>query len=717
MTGPQLKINGEWIAIPEDFSLSLEQSNPLFNDQGTFSFPFEVPLEPNRHVFKNLSDPFGHINLKAVNGLDAELWFGGIMLYKGKTETEHEVEIADTVPITFVSGNSDFKSRIDGMNARDVPLDREIKLGYVVEEAINFGSELDINVSVNLPDYMMMNFTEYNVSDPYPTKQFCNVRVCAQGVNDEGDNNGYAELDAKRPFSGVCFYVMYFLDCLLKHLQIRVNENQLVDVEDMKRLSFFTTSCDVERKGNRFSVQLSEIREESFCGHNFDLIAYRHFRGLVITMNKIELHAQNFTYYARNVYATNKNFPDVSVTDVVSDLENAFGARFVYDSQSNSMRIVFLRNIFRDNSVEDLSAVLLSYELVRSKDRTIVYGYGEESDTAFNYYDYKNVKEYSNYVDILKDSISPYSTECRIDKNTGNAYRVKVNKDTGGEPSLFEVGGFNDFTIGDKENDEKEEVKINFRPVIVNDLNGKRNASIIQYSGYGDGVEQKLAVFAGVEIKSNKNFDQKLQEWTEEDPFIFSYGQVKLKGTGYDQIKGYVQENFDITSGSEPPLRNYDAGYAMGVMRGPGNQAGIDYNLNYDNEGNDHYFLVASNYSFTADSCDSFGNFFDYNGTLPGGVENEGRFSLKITAKKEGYPIGADYDRRGLADTFLSEYLYFLAHRKLVTLSVKMSISEIIHIDFLKRHRIGEFVGFINKVSYSLDGSGVNDVEIEMFIL
>lgn len=710
MIGPQLKINGEWIALPEDFSLSLEQSNPLFNDQGTFSFPFEVPMEPNRHVFKNLADPFGHISLKAVNGLDAELWFGGIMLYKGKTETEQEVEISDSVPITFVSGNSDFKNRIDGMNARDVPLDREIKLGYVVEKATYAEGALLGSVTVDLPDYMMMNFTEYNVTDAYPSKKFCNVRVCTQGVNEEGENDGYAELEAKRPFSGVCFYVMYFIDCLLNHFQIHTKENQLTDVEDMKRLAFFTTSCDVERKGNIYSVPLSEIKSEDFCGSNFDLIVYRKWTPSHEFWTSLELHARNFSYKARDVYATSKNFPDVSVSDIISDMENAFGVRFVYDSQSNDMRMVFLRNVFRDNSVMPLSAELLSYELTRNREKTIVYGYGEDSDTAFNYYDYSNVKEYENYRDILRDGISPNSKECRIDKKTGNAYRVKVNKDTGGEPVLFEVGGFNDFTIGDKNGSDKEEVKINFRPVIVNDLNGKRNVSLIMNNENEAQVEQKLAVFASVEIKNNKNFDQKLQEWTEENPLF-------LNGTGYNQIKGYVPENFDITSSDEPPLRNYDAGYTMGVMRGPGNQAGIDYNLNYDNEGNDHYFLVASNYSFTADSCDSFGNFFDYNGTLPGGVENEGRFSLKITAKKEGYPIGAAYDRRGLADTFLSEYLYFLTHRKLVTLSVKMSISEIIHIDFLKRHRIGEFVGFINKVSYSLDESGVNDVEIEMYIL
>lgn len=716
MTGPQLKINGEWIALPEDFSLSLEQNNPLFNDQGTFSFPFEVPLEPNRHVFQNLADPFGHIDLKAVNGLDAELWFGDIMLYKGKTETDQEVEISDSVPITFVSGNSDFTSRIDGMNARDVPLDREIKLGYVVEKAVSKNKTVQGKISVDLPDYVMMNFTEYNVDEPYPQKTFCNVRVCAQGLNKKGEEDGYAELDAKRPFSGVCFYVAYFINCLLKHFKIKIKENQLLDVEDFKRLAFFTTSCDVERKGESFLVPLSEIKEDDFCGKNFGLEIYRtYWHGL---LGEVTLYSKDFDYFARNVFATSKNFPDVSVEEIISDMRNAFGIRFVYDDQSNSIRIVFLRNIFRDIGVITHSTEILSYRITKNRDKTIVYGYGQENDIAFNYSDYSNVKEYDNFIEILKDEIQTNSKECRIDKKTGNAYRIKVNAETGGDPALFEVGGFNQFIIGNETGDDKEEVKINFLPVIVNDLNGERNVELANNDEYVGVIDQKLAVFVKESLKKdNKDVRFTIQKWDSNNKQYSSYNGSKFPYEGYNVIKCNFPENFDTKSNDVPPLRNYDAGYTLGIMRGAGNKGGIEYIPNYDNEGNDNYSFVASNYSFTADSCDSFGNFFDYNGTLPGGVENEGRFSLKITAKKEGYPIGADYDRRGLADTFLSEYLYFLAHRKLVTLSVKMSISEIIHIDFQKRHRIGEFVGFINKVSYSLDGSGVNDVEIEMYIL
>ena len=139
MIGIQIKIAGEWIELPDDFSISLEQSSPLFNDEGVFSFPFEIPLGPNRRIFKNISDPFGDITLSDIDRMEAEVWFDGVMLYRGIIETDEEVEFENTdqgtVPVTFLSGNSDFKTLIEGMNARNIPLDREIKLGYVVNKA------------------------------------------------------------------------------------------------------------------------------------------------------------------------------------------------------------------------------------------------------------------------------------------------------------------------------------------------------------------------------------------------------------------------------------------------------------------------------------------------------------------------------------------------------------------------------------------------------
>ncbi|MBS7400083.1 MAG: hypothetical protein KIG92_07320 [Prevotella sp.] len=116
-----------------------------------------------------------------------------------------------------------------------------------------------------------------NVSDAYPQKLFCNARVCYahHDLNEDGttsdkivqtlnqpsnanyDNQAqemYEDrgpiwvLDADRPQSGICFYILFFLDCLFEHLGVQFDKSALEAIGDMKRLCFFTTKCayDIE---------------------------------------------------------------------------------------------------------------------------------------------------------------------------------------------------------------------------------------------------------------------------------------------------------------------------------------------------------------------------------------------------------------------------------------------------------------------------------------
>ena len=118
-----------------------------------------------------------------------------------------------------------------------------------------------------------------NVSDAYPQKLFCNARVCyahhdlnedgttsekivqySTKRKDEDPNNKNREqemyedrgpiwvLDADRPQSGICFYILFFLDCLFEHLGVQFDKSALTAIGDMNRLCFFTTKCayDIE---------------------------------------------------------------------------------------------------------------------------------------------------------------------------------------------------------------------------------------------------------------------------------------------------------------------------------------------------------------------------------------------------------------------------------------------------------------------------------------
>lgn len=710
MTGIQIKIAGEWLELPEDFSISLEQNNPLFNEQGTFSFPFEIPIEPNRHIFKNVADPFGDLPLSAIDKTEAEVWFGGVMLYRGIIEADEEVEFDGVMPVTFLSGNSDFMSRIEGMNARDVPLDREIKLGYVVESANGSYKINDLNsfFRIGLPKDVMMAYTECNVSDPYPVKPYCNVRACCSN----GDG-GYMRLEADRPYSGCCFYVMYFLDCLFKYMNISAETNNNKTLEDINRLAFFSAYAKTkegdESKTFTYSEVAGSIGEFSLI---FDIKSRYDITGTV--SHPVSMNEKDFGYTVRDVFATNENFPDVDVQDIIDDLSNAFGMKLFYEERENSVKIIFYKDVFRELEIKELNVQILEAVLKRNKKESLRVTYGVDDDTAFDYDDYTNVTEYEGYLDILKQGITTYDTVCKIDKSTGNAYRVKVDKDNGGYPSLFEVGGFRDYIeSGDEGFEDEEEISLNFTPVIINALDGN---DAIDKAFSGDMAQQPLAVFVDAEMKALPN--NKL-ELTNLLPGY--YGASQLNPSFFEttiKLTCTWEESYDLENTDGNPLEAYDAGYQLGIMRGPGNESGVEYpQLNYDGEGNDSWVQTVGSYAFTSDSCDMYGRFFDYNGTEAGGADQSGRFSLKLVAEKDGFPIGDSYKNRGLVAKFLSEYLYFMAHKKTIVLTVKMGITQIINIDFLKRYKIGEYVGYINKVSYTLSSIGIEDVEIELYTL
>lgn len=729
MKGIQIKINGTWIYLEEDFSISLEQSSPIFNDQGTFSFPFEIPLGPNRELFKNIADPFGGINLKDIDRMESEIWIDGVMLYHGVIETDEEVEFDEgTLPVTFISGNSDFMDRINGINCQDIPLDREIKLGYVVETAGANNAPGGYR-EFGLPDYIMMNFTEFNVTDPYPLKTFCNARICTSN-----ENGYYKVLEAKRPFSGVCFYVRYLLDCIFKYLEITVSRNDIGSMEDMNRLAFFSTQCHTEPKGEERSISLSEIRSKDFCGPDFTL---KFHYDKTNRNEEVNIDTEGFTFKGRDVYATNENFPNVEVEEVFDDLKNAFGVRFVYDSARNEMDIIYVKDVLTQQTETILDVDILSCVTSKSKNNTLKLTYSVDDDTSYNYDDYSNVKIYNSYDEILAEGIKFYDSTCKIDSKTGNAYRVKVNKDTGKNQSLFEVGGFRDYIQGDSTNeDEIEEISINFKPVINNMVKVEQNSdgTINAGSGYTDidrrmedalsvtretssrQSGQEIATFVDVELLSEGMQDGNIQEWH------LDGGRVGSDNSGpiysYLYMKSLSPEQFDKEESEESPLRSYDAGYTMGIMRGPGNESGVEIQVeNYDGEGNGLWMQTVKNYSFTADTCDNYGSFFDYNGTEQGGADQSGRFALKFVAGKDGYPISQEYQGRGLVSKFLSQYLYFMANKKTIILTVRMTISQIANIDMLKRYKIGDYVGFINKLSYTVDRGGISEVTIELYTI
>lgn len=688
-----LKIKDTWCILPADISISIEEQSPIFSDSGAFSYPIELNVNDNRELFKNLDSVDGLIHTSELDGLSFELYYDGMLILYGITEMDDDTDVEETVSINLVSGNGDFQSKIDGMQATDVPLLNKIFLGYSYPEVYMTVGEATL--TLGLDEDALMEYTQVNVSDPYPLKPYCNVRICAASpTNKEG--NPYIEYEADRPWSGVCFYVSYFLDCLFHYLNYIVKENNLSKIEDMNRLAFFTTKCEFEY-GNE--TRVSKITSSKDYLKDVEILG------------RNSLETAQISILKKEIYATNKNFPNTDVSSIINSLFSAFGIKIIADTNENTIRIIYMKDIFQDNTIINLTENVSGEKITYSKFDAVSISYsGDDKDTSFNYSDYSSVKIITDYMELIKN-ISAFDKTCYIDKITGNKYRIKIDSKADSEgdevnynPSLFEVGQFNPYMIGNSTAKEKKEISIDFNPVIGNDINFYKEvtASI---------REQRMAVYIDAEMKDTEEKIVVLY------PSNLSILQVLFRGSIIMKYLKYI--NYDIESHIESPLRTFDSGFTLGVMRGAGSKSKIDiFKENYDGNGNDAWVTVISDYAFTSDTIDAYGNRYDYNGAEPGGADEEGRISLKLHIDtKPEWSIDETAAKRGLADKYMSEYLYFLKNRKTISMDIDMTLSRIISLDWMKKHSVGGTIGYLKSKKYTLTNSRVTNQRIELYTL
>lgn len=304
---------GKEVTLPPDFSLDIELVNPIFNnDVKSGSLPFSIELSKNRHLVKNIEDVKSDVRAMEVEHTPCLVYVDDVLYHSGEIEVSENQEIKDTLDASINSYIKSLDELVSDMDCQDVPVKDKIQIGEglgelladykfrtqivvayqtkVTKARIVLVSEEDDDSRLENPkmDVPVIGFSvpvEYqesaqdvhhilverdqngpvvlhdftNVSAPYPDKAFCNARVCYKHnrLQDENSSSGGVDeknplyvLDAKRPGTGVCFYVLYFLDCLFAHLGLSYSNERLMSVEDMKRLAFYTTrcECDIERK-------------------------------------------------------------------------------------------------------------------------------------------------------------------------------------------------------------------------------------------------------------------------------------------------------------------------------------------------------------------------------------------------------------------------------------------------------------------------------------
>lgn len=646
---------------------------------------------------------------------------------------------------------------------------------------------------------------ELNTDSPYtededgtPTHPYCNIALCYQKYDykktdkDGNETINYAEepeaqrdyeyMPANRVNSAPNFFVIYWLRCLMKHLGIYVEENQMMNVEDLRRLFFVNTNCAYKepkyirnsaydwKYGKYLPSVGTSLIPEYFGNHNDETKTYdglpklvktddcgfsckgftaghwfervteetpggipytydKDVTSLVPEIESIDVKVVQVapmtdsirTYYdgfkdpqqARNRYlfdaiATSDCFPNVDISEVISAIESGFGVRLLFSNDYKRVRIVLLRNVFRNEEVQDIACEIVDDDVkVENNIRgfRMTYG-GNKEDTHFYYkgfadllphiktlwpdtsdtHDYSKWKLNAEYADII-NKVSAFDKTCYVTPNNGNAYGIKVDKDAKRiydlHQSLFEFAGFMDAEDGDCTGEEEtiKTINVGFAPAIMNDLNmeAERNGKYDQrfalfvdeamrvrrpdledlpneekqpgvksyddadavydveklYSKYGPGSESPRTYGDGIvspgefAITSDLSASQsglkarvsyQYNTTIEEDNWVYhdatcEISDITIAGHANEGYRLYLQDNFTPNDNGISPIETHDWGLALGIMRGSGSDAYVNEYDDPDDDENNAWEIVPGSVSNAhPDTCDSYGNEWDYDG-------------------------------------------------------------------------------------------------------
>ena len=543
MSHLSVKIKDQYVTVPEDFSVDFEDVNPLFNDWQSFAADIELPVELNRAVLSDMDTVQSDKRLFDLDGAPMQIILDGIPYRSGKVHTTEGESIADTVMITMQQTAQTLEDMVSDLTCRDIPVKDKIQIGEMIGNIrveLSFNSQLQIEVS-NYGGILQWDFSDNDVSGEkkrfeyvaelelpalgfsvpgvtnsegkvtesfintaldYMARPYCNARVCykhyekeedgtsGQNLSTGGKYDPFYVLDADRQQSGICFYLLYFLDCLFKHLGFRYDNSRLTAVGDMNKLCFFTTHCkyDLERKNPGSSFDFNTINEinkwlvdrdtkgklsfsydankkldsitgsfskdgESVSERTYKVGGkFTYWEGNSLFEAEIKSIAYKSTDISYNVqgnimnmYANSDNFPDVSVKSILDSLWAGWGIRFVTDYEKQSVTPIFIRDVLRDTSAPiPLDVELISVRRINEKVAGVRIKYSAESDsseqqqnvnqgnrdydTDYDYIDYKKWSNKKSYLEILQNRSATDMT-CYITPNTGNAYRIKVDGD------------------------------------------------------------------------------------------------------------------------------------------------------------------------------------------------------------------------------------------------------------------------------------------------
>ena len=383
--------------------------------------------------------------------------------------------------------------------------------------------------------------------------------------------------------------------------------------------------------------------------------------GFSVTIKRDEKEVAHNAYSAYLAYATGENYPKVEISEIVNAMKAMFGVRLIFDNDYSTVRLVLLRNIFRSSDVQEIECDILDQdEKVENSVRGFRMTYGKGTENTSFYYkgfadlfprstktwkDTSDKHDYSQWdpdatYDEIKQYVSAFNRKCYITPVNGNAYGTQVDEDEDVLfPSLFEWAGYMDAEDGDcslseKEPETVEEVQCGATPVLMNEV-GIVYASLFTGDLKAPSPEnfqfaQKIATFGRATKNSVTIYPN--YPWAAKDPYSDAYFRIDGLFDLYIS-EGFairLEDNYAISNGGTP-FDEIEPGLCLGIMRSSGNNAFVrEYDDPDDDENNAWEVVPGDGAVCHPDTCDNYGNEWDYNGQTTITTAAEARLALPL---------------------------------------------------------------------------------------
>lgn len=517
------------------------------------------------------------------------MWKTGIIRMDESVNISHNSETGHReVEISLESERKSMDELLNGVRVRDLDLlQYKIQIGYCLPDELQFSGSytkvvegwstpaeaealgdtliprssetIEYTKSITIPKMLVVDYHDgiyngqytanfCNVQNPYnpvlPLQNpYCNARAAYQKYKWDSSTKKWEEErgmnmgEPERVNSAPCFYFGFVHDELFRQLGIDVTSNALNNLLDYCRLAFWNTKpvykteevegaeFDRNNDANRVKIDVSYRSGRQYRGY------YSHADYNMDWVHRYTLERSiTADYQLCRAYATADNLPDIEANDIVDATKNAFGAKYLYDPENGTLKIVLVRDVLSDPTTysigslsvigaakkgeNNIRGVRLKYSASNemskntiTKKENIVEG---SDETTYNYNDYRYpyvigggwatydgngsvTTDYrddihvDSYSDLIQ-SVTDYDLRLYIDPNTSNAYRIKVNGDAETQsewfPSLFQVAAFRDVTIGDVSDDNYvTEISIPFSPAVPTDTNFEKEYRAAVASG------------------------------------------------------------------------------------------------------------------------------------------------------------------------------------------------------------------------------------------